>query len=704
LPQASKDDYDSLLRDIRTVMSKLAKLGKQKGIANKKYMILLYAATSIEGLKIRGSLNKKDGYRYFSIHDLGEIANDKDNIIRSKSGFDKDTAKKIYEEATRENFIRCLPREDISEEICNGDTSPIAITTEGKEYSQTIIIDYSDELPSQTRQIMGPKRLEHKDEKETYRSFGLDWLNSEFFEFHKTTEKDFDNWKKGFRFELPSIKAGRELRRKTLIADIKSKLENDGKLLILGKSGSSKSTILMELMCDYFDAGYEILYNNGVTDIKNTYGLVNFIENRLRNEKKILVAIDDAHHERARSIFYVLDKVSNSQLTLNLRFIVAARLPEFDWLLERLDSVQEEVRKSIRKLVGDPKFRYYLPNFSRDEIKDFMRLYLVMNDDDVTDKKSHEIYDYTKGDPIMVKFSVFGQGLEQDVEEMYDRYLRPHLEMKTMLTCSLLDTSNIEITDKILELCGVLAGAYHLNGSTLYRNSESSWRTKHPRWDQELFTFLYNKKSGIAVEHRKQDLKDSLIAIYNIKAEDITYSVVSTLYKNAAQNIVPIDMVESVFQESISQKPTWLNEGICHHQLGGHKQAIYCYDKALEFDPNNGNARDLKDRALAAANRWKTSMSITWPTESENLKVLSDTSYIESVGSFHVVGEVGSAKLVMVIGTFYDANGTVVGTSSAYTDLQDLIPGDRAPFHLIFTSASTPASQIKHYSLQLKLE
>lgn len=138
--------------------------------------------------------------------------------------------------------------------------------------------------------------------------------------------------------------------------------------------------------------------------------------------------------------------------------------------------------------------------------------------------------------------------------------------------------------------------------------------------------------------------------------------------------------------------------------MGGHKQAIYCYDKALEFDPNNGNTRDLKDRALAAANRWKTSMSITWPTESENLKVLSDTSYIESVGSFHVVGEVGSAKLVMVIGTFYDANGTVVGTSSAYTDLQDLIPGDRAPFHLIFTSASTPASQIKHYSLQLKLE
>jgi primosomal protein N' len=284
--QASKDDYDSLLREIRTVMRKLAKLGKQKGIPHKKYMMLLYAATTIESLKIRGSLNKKDHYKYFSLHDLGEIARDKDNIIHYKAGFDKDTAKKVYGEARRENFIKYLPREDISQDICNGDTSPIAITKEGKENCQTIIIDYSDELYSQTRQITGSEKLEHRDEKELYQSFGLDWITSDYFEFHKTTEKDFDNWKKGFTFDLPSIKAGRELRRETLIADIKSKLETDGKLLLVGPPGSSKTTILMELMCDYFDAGYEILYNNEVTDIKNAYGLVNFIENRLRKEKK----------------------------------------------------------------------------------------------------------------------------------------------------------------------------------------------------------------------------------------------------------------------------------------------------------------------------------------------------------------------------------------------------------------------------------
>jgi len=138
--------------------------------------------------------------------------------------------------------------------------------------------------------------------------------------------------------------------------------------------------------------------------------------------------------------------------------------------------------------------------------------------------------------------------------------------------------------------------------------------------------------------------------------------------------------------------------------LGGYKHAIFCYDKALEIDPDHANARDLKDRAVLAANRWKPSMSITQPIESETLKVLSDESYIDPVGSFHVVGEVTSAKVVMVIGTFYDASGTVVGTSFAYTDPHDLIPGDRAPFHLMFTSASAPANRIEHYTLELKFE
>jgi hypothetical protein len=133
------------------------------------------------------------------------------------------------------------------------------------------------------------------------------------------------------------------------------------------------------------------------------------------------------------------------------------------------------------------------------------------------------------------KFSVFGQGLDKDVEEMYHRCLKSQLEMKSMLICSLLDISNIGITNKVLERCGVLMGAYSLDGKTLSQSYEGSWRTKHTRWDQELFSFLYKENNRALLEQRKQDLKDSLFALYSMKEEDITYSVIGTLYSLAAQ-------------------------------------------------------------------------------------------------------------------------------------------------------------------------
>ncbi|MFZ0510930.1 MAG: hypothetical protein WAM14_04920 [Candidatus Nitrosopolaris sp.] len=143
------------------------------------------------------------------------------------------------------------------------------------------------------------------------------------------------------------------LRREELIADIKSELENQGKLLIVGQSGISKSTILMELMCDHFDDGYDVLYNYGMTDIRNVDGLINFVEDILRNDKKILVAIDNAHTEKTYSIFYFVDRLSNSLLAKKLKIVMTARKPEFDWLLNGLEQVEEEIRKSIRKLYAD---------------------------------------------------------------------------------------------------------------------------------------------------------------------------------------------------------------------------------------------------------------------------------------------------------------------------------------------------------------
>ena len=85
-------------------------------------------------------------------------------------------------------------------------------------------------------------------------------------------------------------------------------------------------------------------------------------------------------------------------------------------------------------------------------------------------------------------------------------------------------------------------------------------------------------------------------------------------------------------------------------------------------------------------------------------QILSHNSFTDSIGGYHVVGEVqnngpGNANFVQVSGTFYDANNQVVGTQFTYTNPSDIGPGEKAPFDLILTSASVPTSLIK--SLQL---
>ena len=109
--------------------------------------------------------------------------------------------------------------------------------------------------------------------------------------------------------------------------------------------------------------------NYGTTDIRNVDELVNFVEDILRMDKKILVAIDNVHMEQTYSIFYFIDKLSYSPLGRNLKIIMTARKPEFDRLLDGLENVEEGIRKSIKKLYAEPNFIYQLPYFTKQEVK-----------------------------------------------------------------------------------------------------------------------------------------------------------------------------------------------------------------------------------------------------------------------------------------------------------------------------------------------
>ena len=73
-------------------------------------------------------------------------------------------------------------------------------------------------------------------------SLGLNLLPPKYFQTRTTG--DFENWKKGFEFELPDIMAGLEFKREKLLTGIIKKLDDNKTnnvgghtVLLLGKSG-----------------------------------------------------------------------------------------------------------------------------------------------------------------------------------------------------------------------------------------------------------------------------------------------------------------------------------------------------------------------------------------------------------------------------------------------------------------------------------
>jgi hypothetical protein len=90
-------------------------------------------------------------------------------------------------------------------------------------------------------------------------------------------------------------------------------------------------------------------------------------------------------------------------------------------------------------------------------------------------------------------------------------------------------------------------------------------------------------------------------------------------------------------------------------------------------------------------------------TNSNLVPILSSSSYIDDAGNMHVVGEVlnnstSTVDSVKVVGTFYDANARVVGTSFTYIDY-NLTSKGKAPFDIILLQASIPMQQIHNYKI-----
>ncbi|HEX6294780.1 MAG TPA: FxLYD domain-containing protein [Nitrososphaeraceae archaeon] len=91
--------------------------------------------------------------------------------------------------------------------------------------------------------------------------------------------------------------------------------------------------------------------------------------------------------------------------------------------------------------------------------------------------------------------------------------------------------------------------------------------------------------------------------------------------------------------------------------------------------------------------------------ENNELEILGDSYYLDTIGTLHLVGEVKNnspsvAEFVKIIGTFYDNQGNVIATKSTYTDPSNISPNEKVPFELLVLDSAL-VEKITKYRLMV---
>lgn len=92
-------------------------------------------------------------------------------------------------------------------------------------------------------------------------------------------------------------------------------------------------------------------------------------------------------------------------------------------------------------------------------------------------------------------------------------------------------------------------------------------------------------------------------------------------------------------------------------------------------------------------------------SKNNELEILGDSYYLDTIGILHLVGEVKNnsplvAEFVKIIGTFYDNQGNVIATESTYTEPSNISSNEKAPFELLI-SDSALVEKITKYRLMV---
>ena len=209
---------------------------------------------------------------------------------------------------------------------------------------------------------------------------GLRLLNKKYFEQRSDTSENFQKWLEGFEFSKESIYFKREYRRENIISNIKKLLEDKKRILILGESGTSKSTLIMEVMADYIQKDYQILcyIEADIREIENVPYMENIIEGLITAGHNILVVIDDVHNKNKSAIFSLIETLQSLERSKKekISFLLSARQPEFDLAMDR-GLFDTNIVQTINSLFED-KRKYNVPYFTESEIIGFIKNIKIM--------------------------------------------------------------------------------------------------------------------------------------------------------------------------------------------------------------------------------------------------------------------------------------------------------------------------------------
>jgi tetratricopeptide (TPR) repeat protein len=459
---------------------------------------------------------------------------------------------------------------------------------------------------------------------------GLRLIYEDTFKENSNTSTNFNEWLKGFSFNIKSIYYKREYKREKIINTIEKKLEDNQMLLILGESGTSKTILLMEVLCDYlkkgfFKKGYKILHNLDSTatgEIKNLEYLENTVSLLVKDGNNVLVIVDNVHNKSISAIFSLIQKIKydHEDKLDKIRFLLSARQPEFGWAMEK-GIFDSETTDRIDMLFEEKK-RYNIRDFTEDEVKGFIEKYKEHLHSSKRNKSieenAREIYEDTEGHPIMVRFSIFQDGLKTHVKRMYTDYLienkYPNIErIKSVIACSLYDISSIPLTDESLRIDLDLENASLEIVDTIIRKTGNIWTTIHPRWDLELFQYMFSLNEADRAKIKKAFgfILNKILDIHSGTFKQL--NILNTLYKTIAeeqfidikiiQEIIKIDDIEKKLDDPYYKVFFFNIVGGAFYTLKDHDNAIVFYDKALEISPNNVDILNNKGLALSAIGR-----------------------------------------------------------------------------------------------------